>query len=568
MFSDFPKSVKKSLGWTWEDFFPFFDDLLNRELTQDNIHLWLVDWTLLQNFYDEIQSYYYRLISQNTNNTNNIENHQKFSDSVVKNFYIFDHQLKEKLLDSELIPNNFKIPLRNMKNAISIYRKENELIKLEIDELIYQYHQLIGNRSISTPEGEIPIKEFDLNLYDHNRDIRENAWRKKQERFLKDREEINVIWSKLIKLQTELAKNAGFENFSQYQLCHLTNDDINQNDLDEMLQSFSDFIFPAANRTNRRRQENLNIDSLRPWDLGKTFRTKVSLKPIDSVEELYLKTKKILLKVHPQFAVYYQSMIDNNMMDLTNRPNKFKETFDIDFPLSGFPFLSQNVVNDNLSLTAHLHEVGHAIHFFEKKNLPYCQQRKTNLGIEEAIAISLQLIFLNYLETEENGFYSKKDATLSKIRFLEKTLRSCLASCISDSFLVWAFENPDQSIHSENCDAYWSELTDKYLPEVNYEGFETEKSIGWQSISYIFDKPYYYSEHSLGFISALNIWENYSENPNETISTLRHGMSLGETLTRRNQIFAIGSKLNIDGKSMLKNAALVMRTIMKLESEL
>ena len=41
MFTDFPKSAKEFLGWGWDDFFPYYEYLLNTEITQENINEWL-----------------------------------------------------------------------------------------------------------------------------------------------------------------------------------------------------------------------------------------------------------------------------------------------------------------------------------------------------------------------------------------------------------------------------------------------------------------------------------------------------------------------------------------------
>ena len=59
MFSNLPETVENSLGWKWEDFFPFYEDLLNRDLTEENLHQWMCDWNAIQNFSIEIRLHLY-----------------------------------------------------------------------------------------------------------------------------------------------------------------------------------------------------------------------------------------------------------------------------------------------------------------------------------------------------------------------------------------------------------------------------------------------------------------------------------------------------------------------------
>ncbi len=569
MFSKLPKSVENSLGWKWDEFFPFYEDLLIRKLTEENLHQWMCDWNSIQCFFEEIKSTLYISYTQDTRNDFNSKNYKEFSSLVEINVSQMNQQLKEKLIESELEPENFKIPLRNMKNEVSFFKKENKHVNLSISNILKEYNQILNSRTIKTESGKKSFRDVSNNeLQDQDRNIRKDVWVKKQERRMQERESINQLWIKQLELRTKLAKEAGFPSFPDYQLSFLNNTDFSLADVKIINETFMGHISPGAQRTYIRRQKKLGLEKLKPWDLFINIRGTKNLKPINSVENFPSKISSILSKLDPQFQKNYQSMIDNNRLDILHKKSKFQVAFHQEFPFTGIPFLSQNTNNNDLELIAHIHEVGHSMHVFEKGNLPFWQQRKTNMGIEESIAFSFNFLFFDFLEKDNGGFYSKKEAIISKIQFLENFLLYSRLVLFTGSFQIWAFENPDISNDPSNCDLKWAELLDKYMPEVDYSGFEEEKSIRWQSHRINFIKPFFFNEYILGMFAALQVWENYIDDPKNAIEKLRYGMSLGETKAHPQLYSAIGSRLSVANRNIFKSVAFIMKTILDLESEL
>ncbi|MCB8968262.1 MAG: hypothetical protein H6660_15370 [Ardenticatenaceae bacterium] len=53
MFDTLPTDARTVMDWGWEQFKPFYDDLLAREITAVSAATWLADWTRLDNLVSE-----------------------------------------------------------------------------------------------------------------------------------------------------------------------------------------------------------------------------------------------------------------------------------------------------------------------------------------------------------------------------------------------------------------------------------------------------------------------------------------------------------------------------------
>ena len=70
MFAKLPTGYREFIHWTWPQFEPYYQDLVERELQADNVAAWLADWSHISK---TVQETYARLHVDTTLNTADVE---------------------------------------------------------------------------------------------------------------------------------------------------------------------------------------------------------------------------------------------------------------------------------------------------------------------------------------------------------------------------------------------------------------------------------------------------------------------------------------------------------------
>ena len=68
-------------------------------------------------------------------------------------------------------------------------------------------------------------------------------------------------------MRAQLAANAGFANYRDYRWQQLYRFDYTPDDAKRFHDAIAEVVVPAAQRLNERRQQQLGVPTLRPWDM-------------------------------------------------------------------------------------------------------------------------------------------------------------------------------------------------------------------------------------------------------------------------------------------------------------
>ena len=100
MFDTLPTDARTVMDWGWEQFKPFYDDLLAREITAVSAATWLADWTRLDNLVSEAYTRLHLSHDQDTTNKEAEQRYFAFLETIVPPLQTADQALKDKLLQS------------------------------------------------------------------------------------------------------------------------------------------------------------------------------------------------------------------------------------------------------------------------------------------------------------------------------------------------------------------------------------------------------------------------------------------------------------------------------------
>lgn len=565
-FDDLPKTVFEFMDWPWERIEPFFADLADRQIYEINLSTWLKDWTRVNELIDESLQRLQVATTLDTTDTAAEQKYLAYLENIIPRARAAGQKLKEKLLSCGMRPNSFAIPIRNMKAEAEIFREANLPLFTEERRLANEYDRIIGAQTVQWEGKEITITQLRPVYQEIDRAKREAAWRLSAERQLADRAAINGVWVKLMKLRGEIAANAGYEDYRDYRWKQLLRFDYNPSDCETFAHAIADVVVPAAAMLYEKRRRQLGVETLRPWDLDVDPFARPPLRPFGEVAELEEKTAAIFRRLDPELGQYFQTMRDEKLLDLENRKGKAPGGYCTTFAVAGRPFVFMNAVGLHDDVQTLLHESGHSFHVFAADHLPYEQQKEVPMEFAEVASMAMELLAAPQLEALEGGFYTREDAARARLEHLQNSLMFWPYMAVVDMFQHWVYTHHREASDPARCDAKWTELWWRFMPNVDYRGFEEVMATGWHRKLHIHRYPFYYIEYGLAQLGAVQVWRRSLKNHAQALADYRRALALGGTVSLPELFAAAGAKFSFEVNTLQGAVALMMETIKTLET--
>jgi oligoendopeptidase F len=555
------------LQWSWPQIEPYYQDLAARMLTAPVVAQWLTDWSRLSECVEEMGTRLYVATTVNTADEEAERRFNAFLDEIVPAVEVAEQALKEKLLASGLEPEGFGVPLRNMRAEAALFREANVPLLIEEAKLSNEYDKITGARTVTWEGQEVTLYQLQPVYQDPDRARRERAWRLVAERQLADREAINALWQRFLRLRRQLAVNADYGgDYRAYRWQDMLRFDYSPADCARFHQAIEAVAVPAATRIYERRRQRIGVETLRPWDLDVDPLGRPPLRPFTDVAELQTKTAAIFHRVDPQLGAYFDIMMREGLLDLDNRKNKAPGGYCEFFAAARRPFIFMHAVGLHGNVQTLLHEGGHAFHDFEKSQLPYHQQREVGYEFSEVASMAMELLTAPYLAAAD-GFYTEVDAARARVEHLEEIILFWPYMAVVDAFQHWAYENPDAALDPANCDAQWAALWERFMPDVDWSGLEQEMMTGWQRKLHIHQAPFYYVEYGLAQLGAVQVWRSALRDQAGAIADYRRALALGGTVPVPQLFAAAGAKFAFDADTLRDAIGLMEETIATLDSQ-
>jgi oligoendopeptidase F len=565
MFTTLPKDPQVFIQWNWNQFEPYFGDLLKRPLSSNNLDDWVMDWSDICRIISEM---FARLTVATTLNTTDKKVKNRFNaflDEVYSPSQAVNQDLKQKLLASGLQPKEFDIPLRNIRVEAEIYHEENLPLLSEEKKLVNEYDEIIGAHTVEWEDGEVTTTQLEPVYLSLQRSKREKAWRRSMERHLADRQKLNALWVRMLDVRRKIARNAGFMNYRAYRWNELQRFDYTPENCMQFHQAIEKVAVPAARHLYAKRQKQLGLDKLRPWDLYVDPLGRDALKPYQTITELEDKVSTIFHRVDPELGGYFDIMRTKGLLDLDNRKGKAPGAYCNNYDMVRLPFISENAVGLHADVATLLHESGHAFHVFEEAHLPYYHQLQVGMEFNEVASMAMELLASPYLVASEGGFYSEKEAARARVEHLEEDIVFWPYMAVVDAFQHWAYTRPVAAADPDNCDQKWAELRQRFSIGVDWSGLEDIMVTGWQSKQHIFEVPFYYVEYGLASLGAFQVWRNALKDQKAAVAAYRRALALGGTVPLPKLYETAGARFAFDAKTLQEAVGLAEEMIEKLE---
>ena len=531
---------------SFDDLKPYFDDLLSRKINSVTaLQQWLTDRSELSEAVEEDMAWRYINTNCHTHNKDYQTAFSTFISDILPQIEPYENKLNKKLIDSpainELPKDPYHILIRGIKKQIELFREENIPLLAEMRQLEQEYGSIVSKLTVSHNDEELTLQQAANFLHDTNRKIRQEFFVKINEKRLSVKDTLDELYTKLIRLRTQIAKNAGYDNYRDYKFDEMGRFDYTVNDCETFHTSVRNEVVPLVSAMLLQRKKKLGLDTLKPWDLDVDTSGKPPLHPYKDINDLIDNTITCFSKLDTEFGTFLKMMKEMGHLDLESRKNKAPGGFNYPLYKTGVPFIFGNFTNSLRDLETMVHEGGHAIHSFLTKDLPLVEFKEFPSEVAELASMSMELISMAHWNL---FFPDKNNLQQAKQTQLESVLKVLPWIMTIDKFQHWIYTHPEHSVAER--DEKWLAIYEEFHPAgtVDWTDFDREKANIWQKQLHLFEVPFYYIEYGFSQLGAIAVWKNFTENPKKAIEQYRKGLSLGYTKTIPEIYAAAGIKFD------------------------
>jgi oligoendopeptidase F len=516
----------------WETIEPYFKELLERQInSKQDLEKWLKDTSELEAVFNEDVSWRQIRMTCNTEDKTLEEAFNYFCMEIQPKIQPYADALNKKLIHSpfteQLEKDKYYTYLRSVKKSIELFREENIPLQAQLAVMQQQYGVICGKMMIEVKGEEYTLQQAAKFLESHDRNLREDVYRKINERRLQDKETLNDLYTQLIQKRHQVALNAGFENYRDYRFKELGRFDYTKEDCYKFHEAVRQHVLPIVNKIYKKKKDKLKLENLRPWDVEAEPEGTLPLTPFTTPEELIDKSIECFKQLRPFFGECLQQMNTMKHLDLESRKGKAPGGYNCPLAESGAPFIFMNAAGQMHDVTTMVHEGGHAVQSFLTHNLELSAFKEYPMEIAEVASMAMELFSMDHWEV---FFNNKEDLKRAKEHQLERTITIFPWIAIIDKFQHWVYENPNHSVYERN--SKWMEILNEFSDEViNYSGLEIYRENAWQRQLHLFEVPFYYIEYGIAQLGAIGMWMQYKKDPDKALDNYMNALALGGTKT-------------------------------------
>ena len=529
----------------WENLEPYFKELLDRPINSlKDLQTWLEDISELEAVIGEDAAWRQIRMTCDTENKELEKAFEFFVMEIQPKMQPYADKLNRKLIENpftkELDQKEFFTYLRNVKKSIDLFRPENIPLQAESAVLAQQFGIISGKMTVEVEGKEYTLQQAAKFLENPNRKLREEVYRKINERRLQDKQTLNDLFTNLVTKRKQIALNAGFANYRDYKFADLGRFDYTKEDCYQFHTAVKTHVLPLVDFIYDRKRQKLGLDSLRPWDVDAEPEGVKPLRPFQTGEELTQKTIECFNQMSPFFGDCLVKMKEMGRLDLDSRKGKAPGGYNCPLPETGAPFIFMNAAGQMHDLTTMVHEGGHAIHSFLAHNLSLTAFKEYPMEIAEVASMTMELFSMDYWDV---FFDTQEDLKRAKEHQLERVLTIFPWIATIDKFQHWVYEHPDHTLEerAEN----WRSIMNEYTSiAMDVSGLEEYRRFAWQRQLHLFEVPFYYIEYGIAQLGAIGLWKQFKEDKDKAVHNYLNALKLGGTRTLPELFEAAGLKFD------------------------
>ncbi len=538
---------------SWENIEPYVDDLIQRNLSCSScLEKLISDSSNLAEHISETGALLYIGMTCDTENETKKNDFLNFVENVRPKLSKFSDKLNRRIAEHPSVgdlPDRYDLMIRGIKSDIDIFREENIPLGVEQTKLVTKAQGITGGMTVEFEGEERTFPEMKAFLESNDRSMREKAWKSMVSRWMNDSEELSEIFDELIKIRHEIAKNAGFDSYTNYMFKAMHRFDYTVEDCLTFHNSIEKVCMPIVREINEKRRSSFNLEILSPWDVneksgsGPDIEGKNPLRPFENVGEMVQKLSELFHRMSRDLGNKFDKLVEMDTLDLETRKGKAPGGYQYYLEKSRVPFIFMNAAGLQGDLETMIHESGHAFHSLYCGHLDLIDERNYPIEFAEVASMSMELL----TQDEWQIFYDNDDEVNRAIlSHLEGVVFLLPWIATIDAFQHWIYANPNHT--REERTEYWLSLRDRFGSKMDWKDNEDFRELSWQQQGHLFGVPFYYIEYGIAQLGALQLWQTHRKSPEKALKDYENAMKLGNTKILPELFAAAELKLGFDEK--------------------
>ena len=510
---------------------PLYQQLLDRSLNNvDDVKQWLQDYA---DFASDISEYGSRRsidVSCHTDDAEIEKRYMQFVEAIQPKIKPLDFACARKLLDcgfaDQLTDSKYVQLVKEWKADADLYRDENIPLQTQVTKLTSEYGKLSGKQLVQFQGKQLTLQQLARFLEETDRPQRQAAWKLSACRRLEDRDAMDDIFNQLLSKRADISKNSGKENYRDYVWQSNGRFDYTPQDCLTFGDAIEKVCMPIVKTLDEKRKADLGLDQLKPWDVAVDPQGRKPLRPFDADKpmDMVKGVREIFNRVSPELADMYGELKPGKNLDLESRPGKRPGGFQSSLEKVKEAFIFMNAAGTHRDVETMLHEAGHAFHYMDSRDEPLMFVRHAPLEFCEVASMSMELIGCDHFDV----FYSPEDARRAKAAQLEGILRFFPWMATIDGFQHWLYTHTDNLTEART--QAWQDIFGRYSSgTIDWSDIPQAQAARWHAQLHIFHYPFYYIEYGIAQLGALQVWQNFKQDPTTALKKLRQAFALGGT---------------------------------------
>jgi len=387
---------------------------------------------------------------------------------------------------------NIAMQLRSFSpEVISELQEENRLVS--------EYGKLTASAQIEFDGKVLNLSQLGAYRTDPDRETRKRAMFANGGFFSENREKLDEIYDRLVKLRAEIARKLGYESFIP-----LAYDRRGRNCYDAgMVKNFREQvkrdIVPLVVKLKQMQAERIGIDDMKFWDDTLSFK-EGNPKPIGTPEDIMAAGRDMYHEMSDETGEFIDYMFDNDLCDLTSKPGKSVGGYCTFIPGFKSPFIFSNFNGTSGDVDVLTHEAGHAFAAYTTRDIVIRELAEPTIEACEVHSMGMEMLTRPMWEK----FYGD-DTERARFNHLAEALIFIPYGCMVDEFQHMVFEKPDAS--PDERAEMWRSLEAQYRPYLDFADLPCySEGRGWQRQLHIYELPFYYIDYCLAQTTALEFW--------------------------------------------------------------
>lgn len=393
----------------------------------------------------------------------------------------------------------------------------------EENKLVSEYGKLKASAKIEFEGKTYNLASIAPLMSSDDREVRKKATMAYCDFFKDNEDKFDTIYDKLVKVRDKMAKKLGFDSYIKLGYLRMNRFDYDEEMVENYRKQVRDIIVPLDSRIYKNQAKRIGVDKLECYDLSYEFKDG-NPKPVGDEKVLVPLALEMYTKMSKETGEFFKKMVDDELFDLTTKPNKEMGGYCTGLLEYNVPFIFSNFNGEAGDVNVLCHEAGHALQsYLSMKTIDIPDIIFPTMESCEIHSMSMEFFAFPYLE-----LFFGKDSDKYKYHELAGALTFLPYGCLVDHFQHEVYKHPEMSpVERKNT---WRRLEKLYKPDIEYTDFDILERGGYfYRQGHIFQSPFYYIDYTLAQVCALQFFKRFIDNDPNYFKDYLHICSIGGT---------------------------------------